>query len=141
MLIVETVVFLQNVPLFSAMTTNELIQLAYMTHETTYIAGSTIISEGEPGDHMFIIVDGDIGIHRAGTQLQKLGPKDFFGEMSIIDGEPRSASATALADCLMLRIDQSDFLQLLWSRNSIAMSVIKTLTQRLRQTVAAYGQS
>jgi len=61
--------------------------------------------------------------------------------MSIIDGEPRSASATALTDCLMLRIDQSDFLQLLWSRNSIAMSVIKTLTQRLRQTVAAYGQS
>ena len=90
---------------------------------------------------MFIIVDGEVMVHRREIQLKKLGTKHFFGEMSILDGEPRSASVTAISDCLMLQIDQSDFLQLLRTHNSIAVSMVQALNQRLRQALTTYEEA
>jgi HEAT repeat protein len=140
MTIVEIVAFLQDIPLFASMKTGELIQLASVTKQTTCPAGSYIMVQGEPGDHMFVVVDGRVGVQRDRVELNRLGPKDFLGEMSLIDGEPRSASAIAITDCLLLRLDRSDFTQLLATRNSIALGIINSLTQRLRQTMAVYEE-
>ena len=95
------------------------------------------MQEGERGDNMFLIVDGEVSIRRGETPLKTLGPKDFFGEMSIIDGEARSASAIAQKDCLLLRIDREDFNDLLTTYNSAAISVIRALIQRLREVLPA----
>jgi len=137
MIAVEKMLFLRHVPLFSRMATSELTHVASVAREVTFPSGSRIIQEGEYGDHMFLIVDGQVLIKRGEMPVKALGPKDFFGEMSIIDGEPRSASAIAQADCLLLRIDKDDFLELLSTYNSAAISVLRALTQRLRDVLPA----
>jgi HEAT repeat protein len=135
MIVVEKILFLRHVPLFSNMATSELTQVASVAREVTYPAGSRIIQQGEHGDHMFLIVDGEVSIQRGETPLKTLGPRDFFGEMSIIDGEARSASATAVTDCLLLRIDREDFQELLATYHSAAVSVVRALSQRLRDVL------
>jgi HEAT repeat protein len=137
MIAVQKMLFLRNVPLFSKMETSELTHVASITREATFPAGCRIIQEGEHGDHMFLIVDGEVLIQRGTTPVNKLGPRDFFGEMSIIDGEPRSATATAATDCLLLRIDKDDFQELLSTYNSAAISVARALNQRLRDVLPA----
>jgi HEAT repeat protein len=137
MIVVEKMLFLRQVPLLSNMATSELTQVASIAREVTYPAGTRIIQEGERGDNMFLIVDGEVSIRRGETHLKTLGPKDFFGEMSIIDGEARSASAIAQKDCLLLRIDREDFNDLLTTYNSAAISVIRALIQRLREVLPA----
>ena len=135
MIVVEKILFLRHVPLFANMATSELTQVAAIAREVTYPAGSRIIQQGEHGDHMFLIVDGEVSVMRGETPLKVLGPRDFFGEMSIIDGEPRSASVTAQTDCLLLRIDKEDFQQLLSTYSSAALSVARALNQRLRDVL------
>jgi CRP/FNR family cyclic AMP-dependent transcriptional regulator len=132
MVIVETVVFLQHVPLFAGLTVNELIEVASIAKEVPYPAGSKIISEGDHGDYAFVVVDGEVLVHRGDLQIQKLGPKEVFGEMSVLDGQPRSASVTSISRTLILRIDQRDFLNLLTAHTSIAVSMVRTLSHRLR---------
>src|SRR5947207_11997950 len=101
MVIVETVVFLQHVPLFAGLTANELIEVASITKEIPYPAGVNIISEGEHGDYAFVVVEGEVLVHRGDVHVDKLGAKDFFGEMSVLDGEPRSASVTSISRCVI----------------------------------------
>jgi len=137
MIVVEKMLFLRHVPLFSNMASSELTNVASIAREVTYPAGSRIIQEGEHGDHMFLILDGEVLIQRNETPLRTLRSRDFFGEMSIIDGEPRSASATAETDCLLLRIDTEDFQSLLSTYNSAAVSVVRALNQRLRDALPA----
>ena len=137
MIVVEKMLFLRQVPLFSSMATSELTQVASIAREVTFHAGSRIIQEGEHGDSMFLIVDGEVSIQRGETPLKTLHARDFFGEMSIIDGEARSASAIANKDCLLLRIDRGDFNDLLATYNSAAISVIRALIRRLREVLPA----
>lgn len=135
MITVEKMLFLRHVPLFSVMDSSELGHVALIAREETYPAGSRVIQEGDHGDHMFLIVEGEVLVQRGGVALKKLGPKEFFGEMSIIDGEPRSASVIAQQDCLFLRIDKGDFQILLSTYNSAAVSVVRALNQRLRDAL------
>mgnify|MGYP001059052920 FL=1 len=141
MIVVEKMLFLRHVPLFSKMVSSELGRIAHITQETVYPAGTKIIQEGEQGDCLYLIVDGEDLIHKGETRLNILKPKSHFGEMSIIDGEPRSASATALVDCLTLRIDRRDFNELLSTRSQVAVEVIRVLNRRLRETSSAASKS
>jgi len=133
MIPVDRIAFLQNVPLFSGMTSQELLDVAGIVKEVAFPADTTIIREDDIGDYMFILVDGEVMIHRRNVRIGKLRAKDFFGEISILDRGPRSASVTTLSHCQLLRIDQRDFWQMLVERNSLAVSMVKVLAQRLRQ--------
>jgi CRP-like cAMP-binding protein len=137
MIVVEKMLFLRYVPLFANMATSELTQVATMAREVTFHAGYHIIQQGDHGDHMYLIVDGEVLIQRGDTPVKTLRTRDFFGEMSIIDGEARSASAIAQTDCLLLRIDKDDFHGLLSNYNSAAISVVRALNQRLRDVLPA----
>ena len=136
MIIVDKILFLRRVSLFSRMTTEQLARLAGAAPETVYPASSRIISEGEHGDRLFLIVDGEVLIHRGETRLATLKSEDYFGEMSIIDEEPRSASATAITDCLILHLGRQDFKDILAVNADVAWAVIRTLSQRLRDTTS-----
>ena len=136
MIIVDKILFLRRVSLFSRMTTEQLARLAGAAPETVYPASSRIISEGEYGDRLFLIVDGEVLIHRGETRLATLKSEDYFGEMSIIDDEPRSASATAISDCLVLHLGRQDFKDILAVNADVAWAVIRTLSQRLRDTTS-----
>jgi CRP-like cAMP-binding protein len=130
---VQKILFLRNIPLFSGMPPDELGHLAGIAEEVVYPEGEVIIREGDHGEEMFLIVEGEIEIHRESKPLAVLKSHDNFGEMSILDNEPRSATATARADCLLLRIRQSDFYDILERHFNVALTIIHTLTGRLRE--------
>ena len=143
MITVQKILFLKNIPLFSGMPPEELGHLAAIAEEVIYPEGEIIIREGDHGEEMFLIVEGEIEIHRDSESLAVLKERDYFGEMSILDGEPRSATATSRADCLLLRIQQSDFYELLERHFNVSLTIIHTLTRRLREmnqgTVSSEG--
>ncbi len=132
MITVQKVIFLRKVPLFSGMPPSELSHLAGIAEEYVFSTEETIITEGDHGDSLYLIVEGTVRVHRGAVTLAELGPDDYFGEMSILDGEPRSASVTANTDCSLLCISQADFHDILSRHHEVALTIIKTLTQRLR---------
>ena len=136
MVLIDKIAFLQSVPIFAGMTSQELMDVADITKEVSYPAENTIIREDDIGDHMFILVEGEVVVHRGNTRIGKLRPNDFFGEISILDRGPRSASVTTLSDCQLLRIDQRDFWQILTGHHTLAVSMVKVLAQRMRQMLA-----
>ena len=97
--------------------------------------GETIFREGEPGDTMYLIVSGSVGVSKGETHASRLidtiGPGDFFGEMAIIADIPRSATVTALDPTDLIVIDRKQFLASLENQPEIAIAVIKTLILRL----------
>ena len=136
---IDRIAFLQNVPLFAGMSSQELLHVAEIVKEVNFPSNTTIIHEDDIGDYMFILVDGEVLIHRGSAQVGRLGSKDFFGEMSVLDRGTRSASVTTLSNCQMLRIDERDFWQILVVHNTLAVSLVRILAQRLRQMLASAG--
>ena len=134
MLTIEKVLFLRKIDFFSSMTSKELGHIAAISEEVVYSAGSEVIREGEYGDSMFLVVDGEVRIHRGGTELLISKKNDFFGEMTLIDGEPRSASATAVTDSLLLCINQADFHEILSGNFQAVLAIMRTLSHRLRKS-------
>lgn len=100
--------------------------------------GTLIFKDGDRGDEMFIIKSGRVRIFKKIVDADKtfavLGPGEFFGEMAIIEGKPRSASAEAVEDCRLLVISSETFDTMLRSNPEIAVRMIKKLSQRLRET-------
>ncbi len=129
---VEKVLFLKRVPLFAGVPARDLVQVAGIAEEVICEAEARIITEGEQGNAMFLIVEGEVTIHRGPQRIATLHPQDCFGEMSILDNEPRSASVTALTDCLLLKVDQDHFHDILFQNADVALAIIRTLTRRLR---------
>jgi CRP/FNR family transcriptional regulator, cyclic AMP receptor protein len=139
-ILVEKVLFLKHVSLFSRMSVGDLGRVAEIAEEVVYTASSNIFREGDYGDTLFIIVDGSVQIARRSESLALLQTRDYFGEMSILDGEPRSASASAVTDCLLLKISQEEFHDILSTHFDTALAVIKTLSRNLRSHVTQYAQ-
>lgn len=141
MITVQKILFLRKVPLFAGMSTRELGRVAGIAEEVVVPKGEIVLKEGEFGDSMFVIVDGSVVIHRADVNLNSLKPGDYLGEMSILDGEPRSASATATSDTLLLRINQSEFHEILSSSFEAVRAIFRTLSLRLRKKEADAQQA
>jgi len=100
-------------------------------------AGEVVAREGETATEMFIIQDGEVEIFKARPDgdkvLSKLGPGDFFGEMAVLEGRPRSASARAATDCRLLPIDASTLDTLLREHPEIAVRMLRKLSHRVRR--------
>ncbi len=131
---VEKVLFLKSIDLFRALPSEELAQIAEIAEEQPLASGDTIFGEGEPGDALYLIVEGKVKVHKGEKELVRLGIRDVFGEMAVLDSEPRSASVTAVEDSVCLKIGRDDFRDILSERPEIAMGVMKVLTRRLRET-------
>lgn len=132
LLLLEKVLVLKSLAIFSETPETILSELAPLMQEEEAEEGTVLFSEGEIGDCMYIIYKGDIKIHKGSTVLAILKEKDVFGELSLLDSETRSATATANSDCFLFKIDQEPFYELLESRPEIAKGFIKILCQRLR---------
>ena len=129
---VEKVLFLKSIDLFRALPGEELAQIAEIAEEQPIALGDQVFTEGEPGDALYLVVEGTVKVHQGGKQLAQLGPRDVFGEMAVLDSEPRSATVTALKDSVLLKIARDDFRDILQERPEIGMGVIKVLSRRLR---------
>ena len=132
LLLIEKVLVLKSLNLFKDTPENILADLAPLMKEMQYEQGTEIFKEGETGDCMYIIQQGNIKIHKGNTMLAILKEKEVFGELSLLDADTRSASATADTDCILYKIDQEPFYELMDERPEVAKGFIKILCQRLR---------
>ena len=132
LLLVEKVLLLKSLALFKDTPENILADLAPLMQEIHYEPGIEIFKEGDTGDCMYIIEQGNIRIHKGNTTLAILKDKEVFGELSLLDADTRSASASTHTDCTLYKIDQEPFYELLDERPEVARGFIKILCQRLR---------
>lgn len=127
---------LRELPLFATMTRKQLAEVGAAADEVVVDAGSIIMREGEPGRAFFVVAAGSIDVRRRGRRVATIGPGDFVGEMSLLDGGSRNATVTALERCVLLALDRPTFMAMLRSSPSLAISMLEVLSTRLRQTGA-----
>jgi CRP/FNR family transcriptional regulator, cyclic AMP receptor protein len=113
-----------------------LISLFRNSEAKPFGAGQTVFAAGAAGDAMYIVLEGDIAIRAGETDLEVLGPGSIFGEMALIDGAPRSASAVAASDCRLVEIDRRRFEFMVSQTPYFALAVMKTMADRLRKSNA-----
>jgi CRP/FNR family cyclic AMP-dependent transcriptional regulator len=134
MITMQKVLLLKRVDLFAEMTTRQLGHVASVTQEQVESAGSMIFAEGDAGDALFLIVSGKVEVLRAKKRLKILRDADYFGELAVLTGEARNASVSALTDCLLLRLERSDFHRVLAGSFDAVLAVIRIICRRLQQT-------
>ncbi|WP_242478938.1 cyclic nucleotide-binding domain-containing protein [Hymenobacter lapidiphilus] len=105
----DRVAVLQRTALFAATPPNVLSAIVPIMQEVPLAAGQQIFAQGDLGNSLFIVHEGEVGIFTGARQLATFGPGDFFGELALLDAEPRSATARALAPTLAFRLDQEIF--------------------------------
>lgn len=131
----ERMLFLRSVPLFSEVDGDDIFWINEITREQRYSGGEIIFHENDEGDALYIIVSGSVRIIKGLEEqvtLDVLQGRDVFGEMSILDQEPRSATIETIEDTRLLVIMRDDFQRLLLARPRIAFSLFRTLSGRLR---------
>jgi len=130
---------LKYIPLFSELRDDELKEISNLAVTQVYKKDNMILIEEEIGSTMFVILDGRVKISRISDDgreviLSILSEGDFFGEMSILDGQNRSANVVTLDDSKIMVIRREDFLKMLHDYPQIAINLLKELAQRLRRS-------
>ncbi len=135
--LIEEILFLEKVPLFKDLTVEELGKIAAITKTEEYEEGEVLFMEGEPGETAFVVISGSVEIYRTAKKskdvvIQTFKSGDCFGEMSLFDGEPRSASARTKGTCILSSYTKNDLDQVIKQYPGIAISIINILSKRLR---------
>jgi CRP/FNR family cyclic AMP-dependent transcriptional regulator len=123
---------LGGVSLFSACSRRELARIASLADEIAVPAGRVLIHQGKPGSEFFIIVSGKANVSARGKRARTLGPGSGFGEMSLLDQGPRSATVTAQSDMYLLVLDSRSFFSLIDEVPSVASKIFRVMAARLR---------
>lgn len=124
---------LERVPLFSGFSEDELRRVAGISKIIEAPAGAVLTQMGKPGDSFFVIIDGRVAVQTQIGVADQLQPGDFFGEMSLLDGEPRSATVTATTDVRLLVVDRSNFWRLLDETPDLIRQILMILSRRVRR--------
>jgi CRP-like cAMP-binding protein len=123
---------LREVPLFACLNDKELRRIADLARKARFAPGEDIITEGHSSGPFFLITEGDALVIVGGKERGKLGPGDFFGEMSLLDGQPRSATIRAIGDVRAHAISSWDFLALLERNWSMTHKLLVDIAHRVR---------
>ncbi|MBI5186534.1 MAG: MFS transporter [Nitrospinae bacterium] len=132
----EKVLFLKSIDLFSQIPGQHLTQVAKVAKEAAFEKDETLMEQGEKGDYLYIIVEGEVKILINGKEVARRGKKECLGEMSILDSEPRTATVAAATDVVLLKIDGEDFSDLLSEYGELAKGIIRILKKRLVEAEA-----
>jgi CRP-like cAMP-binding protein len=133
MLIIEKILLLKNSDIFKTCNEVDLIDIASICIENYFDKGVNIFKKGDQGNCMYFIHSGQVSIHDGEHQLAVLSENEIFGELSLLDSESRSASATALTDCILLKIEQELFYDVVATNSDILKGIMRTLCKRLRE--------
>lgn len=128
----DVIARLANVPLFTGCSKRELALIARSAKEVAHREGTVIAREGEPGVGLFVILDGRCEVTVGGRRKATLGPGDFFGEIALLDGGPRTATVTALTDVKLAGLTGWVFRGLITEHPRIALKTLEALAGRLR---------
>jgi CRP/FNR family transcriptional regulator, cyclic AMP receptor protein len=129
---------LAQMPLFSTLSRRQLAQVTDFTVPDELPAGSVLTRQGAAGGIAYILASGQAEVIRGGRRLALLGPGDVVGELSLIDGKPRSATVKAVTDLEVLEIDARDLSRLLRKAPAVSRNLLEALAERLRQTDALF---
>lgn len=124
--------FLSKVPIFAKCTTEQLHSIEAVAQEHVYLPGQIIVTQGTPGQAFYMITSGRVSIERDGLTLGAFGPGDFFGDMSLLDSAPRSATIRAIDETNCMMLSSWDFKALLERVPEIAIRLLEVLSRRLR---------
>jgi CRP-like cAMP-binding protein len=132
LLILEKVLLLKSLSIFEETPETILAEVANILEEEDVEKNTTLFKSGDIGNCMYVIYKGEVKIHKEDHTLVVLKENDFFGELSLLDTETRSASATTITQAYLLKIDQEAFYELMENRIEVARGIIRTLCKRLR---------
>lgn len=133
MLLIEKVLTLRSSEIFSETPETELVELAGVLEEMHLAPQVRLFSKGDIGDCLYIIFKGKVKIHDEDQLFAILGENELLGELSILDTEPRSASATTQEECILLKLAQEPFYEILLNNAEVLKGILKTLCRRFRQ--------
>jgi CRP/FNR family cyclic AMP-dependent transcriptional regulator len=136
----EKVALLRAVSIFAETPEDILAEVASLLKPLEFKVGETIIHKGDCGDCMYIIAQGRVRAHDGERTLNYLGVADVFGEMALLDAEPRVASVTAAEDTRLLRLDRVPFQELMTTRAEVARGIVLVLNRHLRARVQDMAQ-
>lgn len=130
---------LSHSPLFASLDPSAAASLISSLSERRVAKGEILFHEGEPGDHLFVILEGKVKLGRASADGREslmaiLGPGEMFGELSLFDPGPRAATATALTEAQVYRLGNAELMPWLATRPEVAAALLQALARRLRRT-------
>ena len=129
----ELIAQLQKIPLLSACSRDELAQIAAAATTLTYPAGTVLAREGELGCEFMLITAGTVEVAIRGNVVNQLGPDEFFGEVALLDGGPRTATVSTTSEVTAHVIEQREFSVLLFDSPSLARKLLVAVAKRLRK--------
>ena len=130
---VDRLLFVRGVPIFKELRDDFLVRLASIMDEVSFPDDYTIVTEGEEGSSLYIVVSGRVQVHLRSQELAQLEQGACFGEMSLFDAEPRSASVTTLTACDCLVLTQRQLYEAIDETPGIAVNIIRLLSRRIRE--------
>ena len=135
----DTARALARVPLFAGCSEEEVRDIAALAHLLRFEDGAVIVPEGEEGLGFYLVMSGEAAVVRSGTELNRLGTGDFFGEIALLEGTPRTASVIAVGTCVCIGILRGDFKPLLIRQPRIALRIIEEEGRRFDRDGAGPG--
>ena len=133
MLTIEKVITLKAARMFAEAPQEVLAEVAAILEEGEPKAGTAVFAKGDSGDSMYIIAEGRMRVSDGERTVGELGPGDVFGELALLDPEPRLFTVAALEDSRLLRLDREAFLELMGGNIEIVRGVLHVLCERLRR--------
>jgi CRP/FNR family transcriptional regulator, cyclic AMP receptor protein len=121
-------------PFFAGLSRRELVEIAKVTEDMEVDEGKALTREGESGREFFVIIEGEVSVTKDGSEIRKLGPGDFFGEIALLEDTPRTATVTATMPLRFFVLTRQSFRSLLAQQPEIEQQVTKALEERVRPT-------
>lgn len=130
----------KSIEIFRQLPDENLELLINSCHEISINPGDTVFREGDSGDAMYVILSGEIAIEKGSSMIARKGRGNYFGEMTLIEDKPRSATITALTESQLLKITKQQFLQHFSSNPQALMGFLKTVSERARENLTALNE-
>jgi len=134
-IIVKRLFALEGVEIFARSDVDDLAAVATVAKELTFAKGARVYSEGDPGDALYVIIEGSMEARRDGETVLTMKAKESFGETSLFDGAPRVNDVVAMENSRALVIDRRDFLDLLADRPELLAGMFRVLSRQLKSMV------
>ena len=129
---IDRLLLVRGVPIFKELRDEFLVRLASIMNEVSYPSSKMIFAQGQEGRSLYIVASGRVRVHLGSKDLAILDKGSCFGEMSLFDAEPRSASVTAISGCDCLVLTQQQLYEAIDETPDIAVNIIRLLSRRIR---------
>jgi CRP-like cAMP-binding protein len=133
--VIERVLFLRSVNLFAQIPAEVLARVAQVTQIVHFVPGQQFIQQGDVGDCLFVLIDGEVDILVDNQRVAQRYAGDVLGELAVLDKQPRRATCVAITEVTALKIDQNDFMIVLAENPELAQGIIAVLIQTLDEAV------